>query len=153
MEQYNTILTSYLRVTQHLSQQFRAHFGQLHLTFPQALVLTVLGQEGRISISTLAERTGNANSTVSGIVDRLEKLDLARRERSQADRRVIYVNATEKYNHLCQNAQTNVSGYFSSLLSALSPEDQELLNTALQKLDAALTSRDIESEETEKEVS
>ena len=139
MEACNTILTSYLRVTQHLSQQFRAHFGQLHLTFPQALVLTVLGEEGRVSISTLAERTGNANSTVSGIVDRLEKLDLARRERSQTDRRVIYVNATEKYNLLCQNAQTDVGGYFSSLLSALSPEDQALLDAALQKLDAALT--------------
>ena len=30
-------------------------------------------------ISALAERTGSANSTVSGIVDRLEKLELARR--------------------------------------------------------------------------
>ena len=54
-----------------MSQQFRSHFGRLDLTFPQALVLTVLGEDGPVPISALAERTGSANSTVSGIVDRL----------------------------------------------------------------------------------
>ena len=76
MEQPN-IFMSYLRVTQHMSQQFRSHFGRLDLTFPQALVLTVLGEDGPVPNSALAERTGSANSTVSGIVDRLEKLGLA----------------------------------------------------------------------------
>ena len=65
MEQPN-IFMSYLRVTQHMSQQFRSHFGRLDLTFPQALVLTVLGEDGPVPISALAERTGSANSTVSG---------------------------------------------------------------------------------------
>ena len=116
MEQPN-IFVSYLRVTQHMSQQFRSHFGRLDLTFPQALVLTVLGEDGPVPISALAERTGSANSTVSGIVDRLEKLGLARRQRSETDRRVIYVCATEKYNALRAKAATDVSGYFSSLLS------------------------------------
>ena len=77
MEQPN-IFMSYLRVTQHMSQQFRSHFGRLDLTFPQALVLTVLGEDGPVPISALAERTGSANSTVSGIVDRLEKLIIFR---------------------------------------------------------------------------
>ncbi len=64
MEEHDIFL-SYLRVTQHMSQQFRTHFGRLNLTFPQALVLTVLGEDGPVPISTLAERTGSANSTVS----------------------------------------------------------------------------------------
>ena len=71
------VLMTYLRVSQHMSRLFRIHFGRLQLTFPQALVLNVLGEEGPMPISTLAERTGSANSTVSGIVDRLEKLELA----------------------------------------------------------------------------
>lgn len=133
------IFMSYLRVTQHMSQQFRSHFGRLNLTFPQALVLTVLGEEGPVPISTLAERTGSANSTVSGIVDRLEKLDLAHRERSEADRRVIYVTATEKYRKLRRQAETDVGGYFRNLMGSMSPEDQALVDAALKKLDAALT--------------
>ena len=102
------------------------------------LVLTVLGEDGPVPISALAERTGSANSTVSGIVDRLEKLGLARRQRSETDRRVIYVCATEKYNALRAKAATDVSGYFSSLLSGMSQEDRAMIAAAFQKLDDAL---------------
>ena len=122
MEQPN-IFMSYLRVTQHMSQQFRSHFGRLDLTFPQALVLTVLGEDGPVPISALA---------------RLEKLGLARRQRSETDRRVIYVCATEKYNALRAKAATDVSGYFSSLLSGMSQEDRAMIAAAFQKLDDAL---------------
>ena len=139
MEEMQNVLMSYLRVTQHMSQQFRAHFGRLNLTFPQALVLKVLGEEGPVPISMLAERTGSANSTVSGIVDRLEKLGLAKRERSENDRRVIYVSATEKYRALREKAATDVSGYFNSLLDTMAPEDKAMVAEAFQKLDAVLT--------------
>ena len=132
------IFMSYLRLTQHMSQQFRSHFGRLNLTFPQALVLTVLGEGDPIPISTLAERTGSANSTVSGIVDRLEKLGLAKRQRSELDRRVIYVCATEKYAALRDKASTDVGGYFDSLLHTMPEEDRALIAAALQKLDEAL---------------
>ena len=132
------IFTSYLRLSQHMSQLFRAHFGRLDLTFPQALVLTALGDGDPVPISTLAERTGSANSTVSGIVDRLEKLGLAKRERSELDRRVIYVSATQPYAELKQKASTDVGGYFDSLLHDMSGEDRNLIATALGKLDAAL---------------
>ena len=132
------IFTSYMRLSQHMSQMFRAHFGRLDLTFPQALVLTALGDGEPVPISSLAERTGSANSTVSGIVDRLEKLGLAKRERSTLDRRVIYVSATEKYQHLRAKASTDVGGYFDSLLRDMSGEDRALIAAALEKLDGAL---------------
>ncbi|MBM6926207.1 MarR family winged helix-turn-helix transcriptional regulator [Pseudoflavonifractor phocaeensis] len=138
MENSNLFM-SYLRVTQHMSQQFRNHFGRMDLTFPQAMVLTVLGEEGPVPISALAERTGSANSTVSGIVDRLEKLGLAKRQRSETDRRVIYVSATNKYADLRDKAAADVHSYFSSLMDSMAPEDRELVATALQKLDHALS--------------
>ena len=68
----------------------------------------------------------------------LEKLGLARRQRSETDRRVIYVCATEKYNALRAKAATDVSGYFSSLLSGMSQEDRAMIAAAFQKLDDAL---------------
>ncbi len=139
MEQADEILKAYLRVTQHMSQQLRSYFGRLNLTFPQALVLTVLGEEGPVPISTLAERTGSANSTVSGIVDRLEKLELAKRQRSEVDRRVIYVAATDKYRALRGQAKTDVVSYFTALMAEMPGEDQLLVATALQKLDEALS--------------
>ena len=144
MKGSDDILMTYLRVSQHMSRLFRAHFGRLQLTFPQALVLTVLGEEGPMPISTLAERTGSANSTVSGIVDRLEKLELARRDRSGEDRRVIYVAATENYQALRKKAETDVGGYFSSVLCSMPKEDRLLIASALHKLDEALLSKEAE---------
>ena len=138
MEQSDIFMT-YLRVTQHMSQQFRSHFGRMDLTFPQALVLSVLGEEGPVPISALAERTGSANSTVSGIVDRLEKLGLAQRQRSETDRRVIYVSATEKYAALRDKAVTDVNSYFTALMGNMPEEDRKLVAAALQKLDEALS--------------
>ena len=134
----NDVLMTYLRVSQHMARLFRSHFGRLQLTFPQALVLNVLGEEGPMPISALAERTGSANSTVSGIVDRLEKLELARRDRSGQDRRVIYVAVTEKYQALCQKAETDVGGCFSLVLSTMSPQDQAMVSQALRRLEEAL---------------
>ena len=69
----------------------------------------------------------------------LEKLELARRERSESDRRVIYVTATEKYQELRQKAKTDVSGYFATVLNNMEPQDREMILTALEKLDQALT--------------
>ena len=137
MEKSNLFL-SYLRVTQHMSQQFRNHFGRMDLTFPQAMILTVLGEDGPVPISVLAERTGSANSTVSGIVDRLEKLGLAKRQRSGTDRRVIYVSATEKYAERRDRAVTDVHSYFSDLMSSMPEEDRNLVASALQKVGEAL---------------
>lgn len=133
------LFMSYLRVTQHISQQFRSHFGQLNLTFPQALVLTVLGDGEPVPVSQLAQRTGSANSTVSGIVDRLEKLGLAKRERSATDRRVIYVRATEKCQRLREQTSTDVTGYFHTLLQSMPEEDRAMIAEALKKLDEALS--------------
>lgn len=140
------VLMTYLRVSQHMSRLFRSHFGRLQLTFPQALVLNVLGEEGPMPISALAERTGSANSTVSGIVDRLEKLELAQRVRSGEDRRVIYVAVTDKYQPLREKAEADVSGYFSSVLSMMSPQDRDMVAEALLRLDLALLAKAREDE-------
>ena len=147
MEQASNILMAYLRVSQHISQLMRGYFGRLNLTFPQALVLTVLGEEGPVTISTLAQRTGSANSTISGIVDRLERLELAARRRSELDRRVIYVEVTEKYHSLHDHAKTDVVGYFNTLLQEVSPEDQAQIAAALAQLDEILSRQEAREEE------
>lgn len=138
----NDVLMTYLRVSQNMSRLFRCHFGRLQLTFPQALVLNVLGEEGPMPISALAERTGSANSTVSGIVDRLEKLELARRDRSGKDRRIIYVTVTDKYEALRAKAEADVGGYFASVLSTMPPQDRDMVAQALLRLDEALLAKE-----------
>ena len=140
------ILMYYLRVSQHLSQQFRTHLGKLELTFPQALALSTLNDQGPMPISKLAELTGSANSTISGVVDRLETLELAKRKRSELDRRVIYVEATEKYRRLQDRAEAGVNEYFDQLLAAqLTDGERKTVAEGLQLLDKALTAGEEEA--------
>ncbi len=134
----DSILMYYIRINQHLSQKARRHFGKLNLTFPQATALNVLGAEGPMPISKLAELTGSANSTISGIVDRLERLGLAQRTRSELDHRVIYVEVTEQYRQLRNKAETGVNEYFDTLLDTLKPEERDQIQKSLQLLDRVL---------------
>ncbi len=53
--------------------------------------LSVLGTAGPIAAGQLAERTGLTTGAVTGVVDRLEKAGLVRRERDSVDRRKVIV--------------------------------------------------------------
>ena len=77
MNTSNEILHAYLQVSRHVSEKFRIYYGKLNLTYPQSIVLAILEADGPMPISALAEAAGSANSTISGVVDRLEKMDLA----------------------------------------------------------------------------
>lgn len=133
------ILVNYMKVGQHLTQQFRNRFGKFNITFPQAMALSILEKEGPMPISKLAEKLGSANSTISGVVDRLEKLEIVRRTRSELDRRVIYVEVTEKYYELRDRAKTGMNEYFNSLLDSLTTEEREQVSQGLKLLDQAMT--------------
>lgn len=138
MEEANRILSSYLRISRLMSERLRGQIGKRSLTFPQTMALALLHEEGPMPISSLAAATGSANSTISGVVDRLERMDLIRRVRSEQDRRVIYVATTEKFEQLYEERATNTLGQFSALMSKLSEEQLEQVVNGLSILEEAL---------------
>ncbi len=79
---------------------------------------------------------------------KLEKLGLVQRERSEADRRVIYVVLTNKCRTMREDARTNVRGYFSGLLDALNEEEKKIVLEGLNRLDWALGGGKEEEHET-----
>lgn len=74
-------------------QHFAKQFG---LPASQLAALQKLWQEDGLTISELGERMGLNASTVTGLVDRLERSGLVYRSRSKNDRRVVTVWLTEK---------------------------------------------------------
>ena len=76
MQTAKQILHGYLRLYRSISEEYRGQFGTVTLTFPQTLVLSLLSAEGPMPISELAKATGSANSTISGVLDRLEQMEL-----------------------------------------------------------------------------
>lgn len=142
MEAANRILHTYLRVSRRMSEELRGQIGKRNLTFPQTMALALLHEEGPMPISSLASATGSANSTISGVVDRLERAGLIRRVRSEQDRRVIYVATTEKFEQLYTETASNVLGSFSSLIGKLSADELAQVEAGLQILEKALDSKE-----------
>ena len=132
------ILHGYLRLYRSISEEYRGQFGTVTLTFPQTLVLSLLSAEGPMPISELAKATGSANSTISGVLDRLEQMKLIQRIRSEKDRRVVYVALAPHYEDVREEIESSVLRKFPDLIGRMSPEEIEQIQTGLAVLEKAL---------------
>jgi DNA-binding MarR family transcriptional regulator len=81
------------------SDEVAAKFG---LTGTQVAVVKVLYTIGEVSLSQLSEEIRRKDSTVSGIIDRLERDNIVRRERSDDDRRMVTLELTAKGKELAR---------------------------------------------------
>ncbi|MGK4006572.1 MarR family transcriptional regulator [Sorangium sp. So ce1036] len=121
-----------------LTKGMASEFG---LTGPQLTILKLLESFQDLSLSTLSERIRAQNSTVTGIVDRMEREGLVRRERSKTDRRVVHIRLSEKGARLAREIQVEPMEIFRSALLGLSPADLRDLLRILTKLQKQVLSR------------
>jgi DNA-binding MarR family transcriptional regulator len=77
-----------------MRQRLQAEFARGNLTGPQRLVMSVLVRTQGLSLKQLSEAVSLAHSTVSGIVDRLEKQGLIERQTHPTDRRITLLVAS-----------------------------------------------------------
>jgi MarR family transcriptional regulator, organic hydroperoxide resistance regulator len=107
---------------------------EVGLTGPQLTVVKLLDTFGDLSLSSLSERIRAQNSTVTGIIDRMEREDLVLRERSTSDRRVVFIRLTEKGKRVARAIDVEPLSIFRTVLSSLSREDTADLLRVLSKL-------------------
>lgn len=87
-----------------MKQNIKSMFDETGFTAPQIMVMANLSKHGSMRISELSEGLNLSNSTISGIVDRLEKNKYVERIRSQEDRRVVLVSLTKKSQQMMHEA-------------------------------------------------
>ena len=68
----------------------------LGVTASQAMLLNFLGEEDRILSRSLGQKLQISSATMTGILDRLEKMDLVERQPHPDDRRAILICLTEQ---------------------------------------------------------
>ena len=104
------------------------------LTGPQLTVVKMLEQIGDLSLSELSERIRAQNSTVTGIIDRMERENLVTRERSKEDRRVVYIRLTAKGRRLAEEIPIEPMEIFRSALESLTASEVRELVKILGKV-------------------
>lgn len=115
------------RLTKGLAEQYG-------LTGPQLVVVKLLEPVGRLSLSELSWKIRARNSTVTGIIDRMEREQLVVRRRSDSDRRVVHIELTPKGKKLAGEIRVEPMEILRTVLGELSARDAADFKRILTKL-------------------
>jgi len=105
--------------------------------------LLALHENGPLPPSQIAKHVMVNSSTITGIIDRLEKKDLVKRLRISRDRRVITVELTRTGKILAENAPSPIQQKIIDGLNKLSPSEMEQIALTLKRLTDMLDVQDI----------
>ena len=122
------------QIVQQLSRHSKTIQESYRITIPQLLCLNEVYEHGPITIGALTRLVYLNNSTVTGIVDRLEKRNLVRRTRISKDRRQIHVEMTEEGLEFIKNAPNPIQKGFLERLESLEKDKVALLLWTLELL-------------------
>ncbi|GAB6156590.1 MarR family transcriptional regulator [Desulfosporosinus burensis] len=123
-------------------QSMNKVFEDSGITPPQGMVLMILSKETKLKITELSSKLSLPNSTVSGIVDRLEKQGMVERERSEKDRRIVFVKISPHFKEMHQHFEMNLQQNIESVMNKGNPEDLEKIFEGLSTLKKLLSGID-----------
>ncbi|MDF2840190.1 MAG: transcriptional regulator, MarR family [Clostridia bacterium] len=121
-------------VMETVKQKVHSHFKEMNITGPQGMLMGTLAHHGEMKVSDLSERLGLSNSTVSGIIDRLENQGLVERTRSKEDRRVVYVNVSPEFRKNSKEHFLKIEKVFEAMMSKATPEELDDILQGLNTL-------------------
>ncbi len=107
--------------------------------FPGAAPLLLhLGDEDGLALSELARRCDLESSTLTPIVDELERQGLAARARDPEDRRVVRLHLTETGRATAPRLRALLLGLQETALTGISDADLQTLHSVLERIAANL---------------
>ncbi|EIT84529.1 MarR family transcriptional regulator [Fictibacillus macauensis ZFHKF-1] len=99
-------------------------------------ILNLLKDREALTASELASEMKVSSSHITGVTDRLIKKDLITRERSAADRRIVYVKITSYGREIAEKLAALRHNYFKEKFSSFSDEDIIKMTELLNKIGA-----------------
>jgi DNA-binding MarR family transcriptional regulator len=130
----SNIIDDLRRVFQILNEQSKKVERETGLTGPQLWTIKTINENSPIKISGLANKLYLHPTTVIGIIDRLEKQELVKRQRSKDDRRVVWVELTAKGNDLLKSAPEVAQGLLVSGLEQITVNNLMEIDKSMKHL-------------------
>lgn len=111
------------------------------ITPTQGMLIGILGKRGRMKVSEISQKMGLNNSTVSGIIDRLEKQGIVERLRSEEDKRVVFISLSPTVGDLEKGMHSKIEGVIEDIIAERgTPEDYKKIMDGLSTLKRLLGS-------------
>lgn len=101
---------------------------------PELKIIEILGKGGSLIMTDVAERALLSVSTVTSIMDSLVEKNLVRRERSEQDRRVVWVELTREGRKVYQELLEFHLRIVRGMLNALNRDEQDTLIGLFRKI-------------------
>lgn len=114
-------------------QSFERHLGGLGVTPTEVAILILVGANRGLSQIAAAEALGTDQSTVVGLISKLERRHLVSRVRLPADRRIITLGLTAAGEALLREAKTLLGRHDRSLAERLTDAERRQLIELLRK--------------------
>lgn len=108
------------------------------LTASQVLILQAIDKQEQATPSQLAKEISLSQATITSIVDRLENRGLLARERSQTDRRRVYLQLTEAGKEVLSHAPAPLQEHFVRQFKQLESWEQLTIIASLQRVAAMM---------------
>ncbi|BBH22855.1 MarR family transcriptional regulator [Paenibacillus baekrokdamisoli] len=105
-----------------MKQEWNKH-GTYSLSFTQFKVLFKLQAEGAQKVSELAEAMGMTPGAITGIADKLIAEGYIKRSRAEDDRRVVYIELTDKGERMLKQLLISQAETMSTFFDKLPDED------------------------------
>ncbi len=128
------ILRSLRRIMRAVDVQSHRLAAEYAITGPQVVCLQAVAEDGPLTATALAKLVHLGNSTVVGILDRLEQKGLVARERSTVDRRHVLVHATAAGRDLLARVPSPLQDRLAAGLARLPEKQQHALAAATEHL-------------------
>ncbi|WP_322996880.1 MarR family transcriptional regulator [Castellaniella sp.] len=127
-----------LRALRRITRAVALHSRQLsacgHITGPQLVCLRTVIDKGPLTATAISRDVHVSASTVVGILDRLEDKGLIVRERGRADRRIVFVSATDAGRKLAQDTPSPLQQKLADSLKALPELEQATITLSLERV-------------------
>jgi len=117
-----------------LSRMFQERLEPYGLTPFHWVVLCCLWQEDGLATSSIGERLQQVGGTLTGVLDRMEERGLVRRERDSRDRRIWRIWLTDAGKELEEVLPPIATGIREQAMAGMSPAEQELFSTLIDKV-------------------
>ena len=139
------ILASIRRIMRAVDIYSRKLVKEYNLTTPQHICLLTIVEAGPITVTELGKEVSLGQSTVVGILDRLEEKEMIHRERDTADRRKVYLSATELGKNTIEHSPSPLQDKLADALNKSSELEQSTIALSLENICEMMEAQDIEA--------
>lgn len=135
-----------LRRIFHAVDRHSRRLARVHgLTEPQAICLNAVNRAGELNPGQLARAISLSPPTVTGILDRLERRGLIKRERTARDKRQVVVCLTNEGRSLLDNSPPPLQERFTRRLTGLPASRQRQIAKSLNEVVRLMEAEDIDA--------